>query len=62
MGNTGDFRILLGHTLGRIDDQNDHIGTLYGRYGTDDAVALQIFLDFALAADSQKSVSVSLKK
>lgn len=45
MGDTGNFGILLGDTLGCIDQKNDDICALYGRYCTDDAVPLQLLFD-----------------
>ena len=45
MGDTGNFCILLCDTLGCIDQKNDDIGALYGRYCTDDAVPLQLLYD-----------------
>ena len=42
MGDTGNFGILLGDALGCIDQKNNDICALYGRYGTDDAVPLQL--------------------
>ena len=52
MGDACNLCVLLRHALGRVNDQNDHIRTLHGRYGTNDAVAFQILFDLAFTAQS----------
>ena len=52
MCDSGDLRILLGHTLDRINNQNHNIRTLYRTYGTYNHVTLEFFLNFILAAKS----------
>ena len=54
MGDTGNFGILLGDTLGCIDQENDDICALYGRYCTDDAVPLQLLFDLVFAAKPRR--------
>lgn len=63
MGDTGNFGILLGDTLGCIDQKNDDICALYGRYCTDDAVPLSsslILFFFRRPAVSMKIYSFPL--
>ena len=52
MSDSCDFCILFGHTLGRIDHNDTHIGALHCRHGTDDTVTLDFFLDLILTAQS----------
>ena len=58
MGDTGNFGILLGDTLGCIDQKNDDICALYGRYCTDDAVPLQLLFDLVFL--SRPAVSMKI--
>ena len=50
MGNTGDLGILFRDPFYRIDDHDDHIGTFYSRYGTDNAVTFQFFFDLIFSS------------
>ena len=52
MGDAGNLCVLLRHTLSCINDQNNHIRTFHGRYGTNDTVAFQILFDLAFTAQS----------
>ena len=52
MSNTGDLRILFRDPFYRIDDHDDHIGTFYSRYGTDNTVTFQFFFDLAFSSQS----------
>ncbi len=45
MGDTCDLGVLLCNALGGIDQKNNDICALYGRYCTDDAVPLQLLFD-----------------
>ena len=47
-----DFRILLRHTLGCVNDDHYDICTFYGCHGTDDTVSFNIFFDLIFAAQS----------
>ena len=65
MGDTGNFGILLGDALGCIDQKNNDICALYGRYCTDDAVPLQllfdlVFLSKACGIDENIFISICL--
>jgi hypothetical protein len=48
MSYTCNLCILFGYAFLCIDDKNHNISPFYGRYGTDDAEAFQLFLDLAL--------------
>ena len=52
MGNTCDLCILLCDALFCINYNNDYIRTVYCCYSTDDTVALQVFFDLILTAQS----------
>ena len=57
MGNTCDLCILLCDALFCINYNNDYIRTVYCCYSTDDTVALQVFFDLILTAQSAVSIN-----
>ena len=52
MGDSRNLGILLRHTFGCIDHNNDHICTFHSRYCTDNTVTLQFLFDLILPAQS----------
>ena len=50
MGNSRNLGILLCHAFGGVDHDQHHVGPLYRRYRTDNAVAFQFFLNLVLPA------------
>ena len=52
VGDSGNFCILFSHTFCSINNDNNHIGTFYCRYRTDNAVTLNFFFDLVLSAQT----------
>ena len=52
MGNACDFGILLGHAFCAVNQYHDHVRAFDRCHGTDNAVALDFFLDFIFAPDA----------